>query len=558
MANLNTIDVLFLGADDHIELSSLIQSEYNIKIISYNFPDFVSFTSRKVILNTDKGDFFLKEKPQYCCSDDRLKFAADFQNHLSNKINIVPAIFKTIDGKDYLEWKGRYFFLTKYYPGRIYNGSLEDLNATLNMLYIYNEAKSGFNSNHTKMGSYDVLVPIEVIESELHSESDKKILERAKHVREKLILEYKKFNYSEYICSHGDLSLFNIIYSKNTVIALNDFDNASILPKMQDFAEFLVSASLINYLAPLTNLKLPVFSYPEISTLKEILHFYKYKMNFSDTDLNFLALLSELVWFDIITLAVIKGDYLISDIENVLAELESESLRKLILSEIREVQKVYVWDFTGTLEEGTSHVIHRIASEILQKYESNVFYSYEDFVKLPSFSWKTFVSFHFPNKTQTEQDLIIDEAYNSPLSEKLSSEYLRPKDGALDVLKWVKENGGINIVISNSRIDKMQSYLEKINFLQYFDQYYGVDDGSIKDTKDLIKKKYSLISSISQGIDRSDMISIGNNYEDITIARLAGFKKIYCLLDPDSIGMDKMKSDKVHFIKNLTEIISYE
>lgn len=342
MANLNDIDVIFLGSDGYKKLAELIELEYCLKIYDHIFPDFVSFTSKKVVIESDKGVYFLKEKPSYCSDENKLIFAANYQNFLSTQLDFVPEIVKTEKGYDYIIWQGRFFFLTKYIPGRIYNGSLSDIRLILESLKKYTKSKSEFVEKEKRKESYEIIVPIERVNSGNLSKVDLTILKKTIGIRDKIIADYKACEYYRYDNAHGDFSLFNLILSNEKVLALNDFDNASVLPRMQDFAEFLVSASLINYLAPLTNLKLPIYTKPDKEKFCMILHYYVHEMSFTSEDLNFLSVLVELVWFDIVTLAVIKGDYELSNLELVLCELENNSLRSLVQEELKKTKNIYI------------------------------------------------------------------------------------------------------------------------------------------------------------------------------------------------------------------------
>ena len=72
MANLCSHDILNMKSDYGKRLASYIESEYNIKVLDYSPVPQISFTSRKAILKTNKGDLFLKEKPYYCKSANSL------------------------------------------------------------------------------------------------------------------------------------------------------------------------------------------------------------------------------------------------------------------------------------------------------------------------------------------------------------------------------------------------------------------------------------------------------------------------------------------------------
>ena len=130
--------------------------------------------------------------------------------------------------------------------------------------------------------------------------------------------------------SHSDFIIFNLILDKSGVVAINDFDNVKVLPRIHDMAEFLVSASLLNYNAPLTNLKFPVQAVPNLSTFNYIMNHYVQKYDLSSAEIDLLGSVAEIVWLWTLALAVFKDDYSISDLKPALSSLRSRKVKKII------------------------------------------------------------------------------------------------------------------------------------------------------------------------------------------------------------------------------------
>ena len=130
--------------------------------------------------------------------------------------------------------------------------------------------------------------------------------------------------------SHSDFIVFNLIFDDNKVIAINDFDNAKRLPNFHDLAEFLVSATILNYNGSVTNLKLPIFLEPQKSKFKLIIKSYIEDFSLSKDDFILLGIIAEIVWLWTLCLSVLKGDYTISDLEEALEAVEKRKLSNLI------------------------------------------------------------------------------------------------------------------------------------------------------------------------------------------------------------------------------------
>lgn len=337
MANLNKHDVLFLKSKKFEKLAQLIESSYDLEIVSIEFPAFISFTSRKAILHTNKGDLFLKEKPIY--SDDELsrKKSADFQNYATNKLKIVPKIITTKDNKNYIIWKNRYFFLTEYKKGRTYNGSDTDVRSMLLALKQLNDCGKEFVKEPKvspdvikRIESYEVATLVPLIEKYIKSGKEKNIYKRILKTFENLKLEYLNIPKTDYIMSHSDFIVFNLIFDNNEVVAINDFDNAKCLPNIHDLAEFLISATMLNYNGSVTNMKLPLFIEPDKNKFSIILDYYKNDFALSNSDLKLLSLVAEIVWAWTLCLSILKEDYSISDLLPAVELLEKNYLANQI------------------------------------------------------------------------------------------------------------------------------------------------------------------------------------------------------------------------------------
>lgn len=337
MANLNKHDVLFLKSEKFKGLADLIYKSYDLKISFTEFPSYISFTSRKAIIHTNKGIFFLKEKPRY--SDDKLsrEKSASFQIYASSKLNIVPKILNTTNGQNYIVWKKRYFFLTEYKEGRTYNGSGSDVESMLVALRKLNNCGRKFVNEKNvsrdivkKIESFEVASLVALIEKYIKSDSERRIYQRILEVFENLKSEYLEIPKSEYLMSHSDFIVFNLIFKNDEVIAINDFDNAKCLPNIHDLAEFLVSATLLNYNGSVTNMKLPVLLKPDVSKFDIILESYMKDFTLNKSDFKLLSIVTEIVWAWTLCLSVLKEDYTISDLNPVVGLLEKKYLSNLI------------------------------------------------------------------------------------------------------------------------------------------------------------------------------------------------------------------------------------
>lgn len=337
MPNLNKHDLVLFKSSEFIGFEKFLEEKYQFRIISSEYPQHISFTSRKAIIHTDEGIFFLKEKPEYSSDKVSLDKSARFQRYASSKLDIIPKIRLMKKDECFVVWKNRFYFLTDYKKGRIFNGSDEDVSAMLKALNKLQKIGKEFTSKKdvpldvlNRIESYEVARLIPLIEKYIRSKRESVIYGKIIKCLEMLKKEYISLPRNEYIMSHSDFIVFNIIFRNYEVIAINDFDNAKRLPKLHDLAEFLVSATMINYIGSLTNMKLPVFLKPQKSKFELIIKSYIQDFSVSKKDFVLLGTIAEIVWLWTLCLAVLKGDYKISDLAEAIERLEKRKLSNLI------------------------------------------------------------------------------------------------------------------------------------------------------------------------------------------------------------------------------------
>jgi len=338
MANLNSHDLLFLDSPEFKGFRGRIEREYNLNIINTSLPEIISFTSKKLILHTSKGEFFLKEKPQYCSNELALKRSANFQDYVSSRMEIVPKMLSTREKDYYIHWSGRYYFLADYKNGRHYNGASKDINAMINALNVFQKIGTDYLDTYkdskqeelVRHESPDVASSIIDVKKKVKTDNDDLIFQEIIVLYENLCSEYATFTKEKYTMAHSDFILFNLVLDESGVVAINDFDNVKVLPRIHDMAEFLVSATLLNYIAPITNLKLPIQINPEVVLFKSIIERYISDFKLSDTEKKLLGTVTEIIWLWSIVLAVFKDDYALSDLKPAIEALRQRKVKTKI------------------------------------------------------------------------------------------------------------------------------------------------------------------------------------------------------------------------------------
>ncbi len=127
------------------------------------------------------------------------------------------------------------------------------------------------------------------------------------------------------------------------------------------------------------------------------------------------------------------------------------------------------------------------------------------------------------------------------------------------VLQAIRDGGGINVVVSHSRQDKLGHYINRLGLAHLIDKYYGIDDGTIVSKEDVLKKKTRAIREILDQYNSYLSCAVGDTDKDFNAARSAGVNMFYWLSPTKNKGLEKelyksMVLQKLKFIDNLNEI----
>ena len=78
----------------------------------------------------------------------------------------------------------------------------------------------------------------------IKNEKERQIVLNIQTALHKLVDEYNSIGNDNFVVAHSDCILFNFIFTDRKTYLI-DFDNAKVLPRIHDFAEFFVATSSI-------------------------------------------------------------------------------------------------------------------------------------------------------------------------------------------------------------------------------------------------------------------------------------------------------------------------
>lgn len=317
--------------DDDVALSQYSERKWIIEALSdeykINFSDesvcqskSASYTSPKGIISDDCGNlYFLKEKPAYCSTPERLHSAAMVQSYLSKHVNFVVPIIQTADGSPYALISNRHYLVTPYIEGRYFNGSVSDSIEAVRAVAYCNNALSKFSLEYN-----EILDPSKEVRSFVEgfcacSFPDQKLLKEVSSSILRFVdqLDIEKLNGLPLGWIHSDPGPFNYVFRKNQVVALNDFDNAAYGPVVRDLAISLITNCTIYYLANTSSFNSPISRFIDEQRMQKMLDQYIGIRQIGSQELAALPTVASLHWLELISLGLWRGDFSLSEVKNV-------------------------------------------------------------------------------------------------------------------------------------------------------------------------------------------------------------------------------------------------
>lgn len=336
-SNLQAVDVL---VQSRRERADFLQTLARIYALTFQervdpVPAVISFTSRKGILyDLDGNAYFIKQKPQYSLQEHRLFQAAHLQIALSEHLSYVPPVIKTKDGSPYAQVHNATYFLTPYISGNYYMGrreqslsaayALGEMHATA--LCVLAPAAVVADSREETDGFLQLLEQLDFSERALH----RAVIEQMQEALARIEPGHRSMNG----WLHGDFAPFNIVYHRDRVIAVNDFDNVLYGPLCRDIAECILTHCGIHYAGTTSSMRAPILTTLDSERAKGMLQAY---LQGSGLSLEVCAGLSSQVvclWFELLALGLLRGDFSLGDVDRA---LPSWNTLQQSVSEVLEV-----------------------------------------------------------------------------------------------------------------------------------------------------------------------------------------------------------------------------
>jgi len=185
--------------------------------------------------------------------------------------------------------------------------------------------------------------------------------------------------------------------------------------------------------------------------------------------------------------------------------------------------KLFVWDFHGTLEKGNVKALYIIINRIADENKLDRRITFEETIQLYGLSWVDYFQYLKPGVSIEECEAMKQRAFAIQEEEHIVEHYIKPMDYAQDVLAQIAHAGHRNIIMSNSRKDQIQWFVQLVGLKEHITEYIGLDSHSEPREHTEIKKlkAEALQQYVSSGAyDR--IIKIGDRQSDIEAGAVVG------------------------------------
>jgi len=180
---------------------------------------------------------------------------------------------------------------------------------------------------------------------------------------------------------------------------------------------------------------------------------------------------------------------------------------------------LYAWDFHGVLEKDNEYAVLEITNRVLKEFSVKRQMTIKECRDWYGLSWHDYYQNLFPKQSHQTYIKMYKRSVEIQETESIIQKYIKPMDGADKTLKWIKEQGDVNIVISNSEPGAIKKFVEYVKLEKFFKGYVGVDSRHEFPTEKVESKKGYALKKYLAKHQFDKIFVIGDNYSDIAAAR---------------------------------------
>lgn len=214
-------------------------------------------------------------------------------------------------------------------------------------------------------------------------------------------------------------------------------------------------------------------------------------------------------------------------------------------------QKLFAWDFHGTLEEGVEVGFFEILKQLKKEYRTDVKITLPEVRKKYGVSVADYLRYFFP-KANLSQIKAMMKNIAQIQNQKHLKRFVKPAPYAIEVLKEIKKAGFENIVLSNSHPRHIKPLIALVRMKSLIGEIYAVDRHYSHKAQNPTEEKAKILKKIinDRNLKKGQLITIGDKAADVNSGIAVGAVTYQYLRK--GFPIDKTKADyKIHDLREI-------
>ena len=174
-------------------------------------------------------------------------------------------------------------------------------------------------------------------------------------------------------------------------------------------------------------------------------------------------------------------------------------------------QKLFAWDFHGTLEEGVEVGFFEILQQLKKEYKTDVKITLSEVRKKYGVSVADYIRYFFPKANLSQIKAMMKKVAQIQNQDHLKK-FVKPSPHALEVLGKIKKEGFENIVLSNSHPKHIEPLISLVGIKDLISHVYAIDRHYSHKIQNPTEEKTKILRKIikKRNLKRGQLIAIGD------------------------------------------------
>lgn len=216
----------------------------------------------------------------------------------------------------------------------------------------------------------------------------------------------------------------------------------------------------------------------------------------------------------------------------------------------KKEEKLFVWDFHGTLEHGNDRALTEITNHILEQHGFERRLSVPEAEMLTGKGWHEYFEFLLPGLDYDQylalQTKCISMAQSQP---EIIIQHIKSTPYAVDVLEAIHQSPHTQIVLSNTQPKSLDIFLKSVQIDHFFPQHHRI---AVDITPKMTKKEW-LCTFLRNRLFPGGIVAIGDSLWDVELASCHPKGVGYLYAHPHKIHREADCHHKIHDLRHILQ-----